>query len=52
MKDNNITTLIEPSKKYPKESKKRKFCVYKKLTRSPKNGDFKAKRENLIMWIL
>ena len=29
MKDNEITNLIEPSKKFPKESNKRK-CVYMK----------------------
>ena len=47
MKDNKITNLIEPSKKSPKESTKRKMCVYEKITRFPKNGDFKVKQKKL-----
>ena len=47
MKDNKIINLIEPSKKSPKESTKRKICIYEKLTRLPKNGDFNVKQKNL-----
>ena len=47
MKDNKIINLIEPSKKSPKESTKRKICIYEKLTRLPKNGDFKVKQKKL-----
>ena len=43
MKDNEIANLIEPFKKISKESNKRKMCVYEKITRSPKNSDFKVK---------
>ena len=46
MKDNKIINLIEPSKKSPKESTKRKICIYEKLTRLPKNGDFKVKKKS------
>ena len=28
MKDNKITNLIEPSKRSPQESTKRKMCIY------------------------
>ena len=45
MKDNEITNFIEPSKKSPKESNKRKMYVYEKITRLPKNGDFKVKKK-------
>ena len=45
MKDNEITNLIEPSKKSPKESNKRKMCVYKKITRPPKNCELKVKKK-------
>ena len=47
IKDNKITNLIEPSKKSPNESTKRKMCIYEKLTRLPKNGDFKVKQKKL-----
>ena len=47
MKDNKITNLIEPSKKSPKESNKRKMSVYEKITRSPKISDYKVKRKKL-----
>ena len=37
MKENEITNLIEPSKKSPKESNKRKMCVYEKITSTLKS---------------
>ena len=46
MKDNEIKHLIKPSQKSPKESNKRKMCVYEKITRSPKNSDLKVKEIN------
>ena len=45
MKDNEITNFIEPSKKSPKESNKRKMCVYKKNNKIAKKQWFQSEKK-------
>ena len=47
MTDNEITNLIEPSKKSPKEYNKRKMCVYEKNNKIAKKQWFQSETKKI-----